>query len=245
MRAFFTALQFLTILPAGSKGDVSEKDLSSSIAWFPAVGLIIGVLLALSYFALSYLFPLPVVCAFVLVLSVVITGGLHIDGFIDTVDGIASRADRKRMLEIMREGRPGALGLAAAILLFLSKLSLLLSLPKGTVEVSLVVMSVLSRSSFVAAGLFYPYARDGEGLGKKFLGRAVSRDTVIASLTFIAVIVFVFRLKTLILLAVVSAVFFAFNAYFMKKLGGLTGDTMGAVGEVMEVIALALAVVLI
>lgn len=245
MKSFLVALQFLTILPVRLKGDVPERDLSSSVAWFPAVGLIVGVVLAFLYGALSYLFPLPVVCAFVIALSALITGGLHIDGFIDTVDGIASGADKKRMLEIMREGRPGALGLAAVVLLFLSKYSLLISLPKGTVEVSLIAMSVLSRGSFVAAAVFYPYAREGDGLGKRFIGKVKGGGAIIAAFTILAVLVFIFRLNVFILIPVASAAFLACNHYFMKKLGGLTGDTIGAVGEVMEVIALAIAVVLI
>ncbi|MFA5336500.1 MAG: adenosylcobinamide-GDP ribazoletransferase [Candidatus Omnitrophota bacterium] len=245
MKGFLVALQFLTILPVRLKAAVSDEDLSSSIAWFPAVGLIVGAVLAFSYAALSYLFPLPVVCAFVTALSALVSGGLHIDGFIDTVDGIASGADKKRMLEIMREGRPGALGLAAVVLLFLSKYALLISLPKGTVEVSLVAMSVLSRGSYVAASVFYPYAREGDGLGKRFIGKVKRGGAVMAALTLLVILAFIFRLNVLILMPVAAAVFLACNHYFMKKIGGLTGDTIGAVGEVIEVIVLAIAVVLI
>ncbi|MFA5165502.1 MAG: adenosylcobinamide-GDP ribazoletransferase [Candidatus Omnitrophota bacterium] len=246
MKGFLAALQFLTIMPVRLKGGVSEKEMPSSAAWFPAVGLIVGILLAFAYDALSYIFPAPVVCAFVLTLSEVVTGGLHIDGFIDTMDGIASGADRKRMLEIMHEGRPGALGLAAVILLFLSKFSLLLSLPKGTVEISLVAMSVISRASFVASAVFYPYAREGsEGLGKMFIGRIKRPASAIAAVTLLATVLFIFRTRALILIPAVAAVFIACNLYFKKKLGGVTGDTIGAVGEVLEVIVLAIAVVLI
>ncbi len=82
------------------------------MAYFPLVGLLIGAALAISYKILILIFPHAVTCAFIMIINVVIAGGLHIDGFIDTFDAIASGADRKRMLEIMREGRPGAVGLA-------------------------------------------------------------------------------------------------------------------------------------
>ncbi len=246
MKGFLAALQFLTIIPVKLKGGVSEDEMPSSAAWFPAVGLIVGILLAFAYEALSRIFPVPVVCAFVLTLSEAVTGGLHIDGFIDTMDGIASGADRKRMLEIMHEGRPGALGLASVILLFLSKYSLLLSLPEGTAGISLVAMSVMSRASFVASAVFYPYAREGsEGLGKVFIGKVKQPAAVIAAVTLLAVVIFIFRARALILLPAVAAAFIACNLYFSKKLGGVTGDTIGAVGEVLEVIVLAIAVVLI
>ena len=245
MKGFLSALQFLTVIPVKIKGGVSDEEISSSAAWFPAVGLIVGILLAFAYDALSYVFPAPVVCAFVLTLSEAVTGGLHIDGFIDTMDGIASGADRKRMLEIMHEGRPGALGLAAVILLFLLKYSLLLSLPKGTVEISLVAMSVVSRASFVASAVFYPYARENSGgLGKIFIGRIKRPASIIAATTLLAAVIVIFRARAFILLPVVAAVFIVCNSYFRRKLGGVTGDTIGAVGEVLEVIVLAVTVAL-
>lgn len=246
MKGFLAALQFLTIIPVKLKGGVSDEEMSSSAAWFPAIGLIIGIFLAFAYEALSRIFPVPVVCAFVLTLSEAVTGGLHIDGFIDTMDGIASGADRKRMLEIMHEGRPGALGLAAVILLFLSKFSLLLSLPKGTAGISLIAMSVMSRASFVASAVFYPYAREGsEGLGKVFIGKVKRPAAVIAAVTLLAAAISIFSIRSLILLPAVAAAFIACNLYFSRKLGGVTGDTIGAVGEMLEVIVLAIAVVLI
>ncbi|MDD5738094.1 MAG: adenosylcobinamide-GDP ribazoletransferase, partial [Candidatus Omnitrophica bacterium] len=245
MKGFLSALQFLTVIPVKIKGGVSDEEISSSAAWFPAVGLIVGIFLAFAYEALSHVFPAPVVCAFVLTLSEAVTGGLHIDGFIDTMDGIASGADRKRALEIMHEGRPGALGLAAVILLFLSKYSLLLSLPKGTVEISLVAMSVVSRASFVASAVFYPYAREGsEGLGKIFIGKVKRPAAMIAAVTLLAAVIFILRAGALIMLPAAAAAFIVCNFYFKRKLGGVTGDTIGAVGEVLEVIVLAAAVAL-
>lgn len=245
MKGFLAALQFLTIIPVKLKVGVSDNEMSSSAAWFPAVGLIVGIFLAFAYEALIRIFPVPVVCAFVLTLSEIVTGGLHIDGFIDTMDGIASGADRKRMLEIMHEGKPGALGIAAVILLFLSKFSLLLSLPNGTAGISLVAMSVMSRASFVASAAFYPYAREGsEGLGKMFIGRVKRPAAIIAAVTLLAAVIFIFRIKAFILLPAVAAAFIACNLYFKRKLGGVTGDTIGAVGEVIEVIVLAIVVAL-
>ena len=245
MKSFLTALQFLTSLPIKIKGEVSDRDLAGSMAWFPAIGLLIGCVLALSYNILILILPHAVACAFIMIINVVVSGGLHIDGFIDTFDAIASGADRKRMLEIMREGRPGAIGIASAILLFIAKYSLLVSLPKGTVEVSLIAMAVLSRGSFVASSAFYPYARQGEGLGEKFARRITKKDIAISAATLLAVLAAILRMKILIFIPAACCAILVFDGYFLRKFGGITGDTMGALGEIMEVISLALIVVLI
>jgi len=232
-------------MPVRLKAAVTDRDLARSMAYFPLVGLLIGAALALFYNILNLLFSGPITCSFILILSAMITGGLHIDGFIDTFDGIASGADKKRTLEIMREGRPGAIGIAAIILLFLAKYSLLVSLPKGTVEVSLIAMTTLGRWSLVASSALFPYAREGEGLGRRFIQNLSRKEGYIATLFALSVMIFIFKLKVLILIPVVAVLLAGFNFYFYKKLGGITGDTLGALNEITEALTLALAVVLI
>lgn len=244
MKSFLIALQFLTSIPVRVGRSVAEGELAGSMAYFPLVGFLIGVILALAYNILNLIFPHPVNCAFILILNVMITGGLHIDGFIDTFDGIASGGDKNRMLEIMREGRPGAVGIAAAILLFLAKYSLLVSLPNGTVEMSLIMMAGLSRWSFVISAALYPYARDKEGLGEKFIRYLKPKGVIISTATILIVSVLVFRFRTFILIPVILCALLAFNSYMRKKVGGITGDTLGALGEIIEMISLAVCVIL-
>ncbi len=245
MRRILVAIQFLTSIPVRIKGEITDRDLAGSMAYFPLVGLLAGAILALSYNILVLFFPHAAVCAFIMIINVVICGGLHIDGFIDTFDAIASGADRKRMLEIMKEGRPGAVGMASVVLLFIAEYSLLVSLPGKAVAMSLIAMAVLSRTSFVISSALYPYARETQGLGKKFAGRLTKK--VIATALLIAIVVFslIYRLKVFAFIPAAFCVILAFNSYFFRKFGGITGDTMGALGEIMEVTALALAVVLI
>ena len=244
MRRFLVALQFLTPVPIRIKGAIGDKDLAGSAAYFPLVGLLAGAALVLSYKILNLVFPYAVTCAFLMIINVMISGGLHIDGFIDTFDALASGSDRKRMLEIMKEGRPGAVGMAAVVLLFIAKYSLLVSLPKEAVEASLIVMAVMSRTSFVASSALYTYARDVEGLGGKFAKRLSKPAVMIAAITALAVLSAIFKLKVFVFIPAVLCIIMGFNHYFNKKLGGITGDTMGALGEIMEVASLALAVVL-
>ncbi len=245
MKGLLVALQFLTSIPVKIKGKITDKDLAGSMAYFPLAGLLVGALLALSYNILVLVFPHAVVCAFIMIINVMLCGGLHIDGFIDTFDAIASGADRKRILEIMKEGRPGAVGMASVVLLFIAEYSLLVSLPGEAVAMSLIAMAVLSRTSFVISSAFYPYARETEGLGKKFAGRLAKKDIITALLTAVAVFSLIYRFKVFVFIPAACCVILAFNSYFFRKLGGVTGDTMGALGEIMEVAALALAVALI
>lgn len=245
MKSLLVAMQFLTSIPIRTKGEITDRELAGSMAYFPLVGLLIGAALALFYKILILIFPHAVTCAFIMILNVVIAGGLHIDGFIDTFDAIASGGDKKKMLDIMREGRPGAVGLAAVALLFLAKYSLLVSLPEGTIEASLIAMAVLSRGSFVASCALYPYARTTEGLGGKFAKKLTGKEIAMAAGTAIAAVSLIFGLKVFIVLPAVFLVILVFCGYFYKKLGGITGDTMGALGEIMEVVVLALAVALI
>lgn len=245
MSGFLIALQFLTTTPIKLKGAVTDRDLAGSMAYFPLVGLLVGGALALFYNISNLVFSDPVTCAFILIVNAVITGGLHIDGFIDTFDGIAGGGDKNKVLEIMREGRPQAIGIAAAILLFLAKYSLLVSLPKGAVEVSLIAMTTLGRWSLVASSALFPYAREGEGLGGKFIGRLSRKEGFTATLFALLIVVFIFKFKALILIPIVAVLLVGFNFYFYKKIGGITGDTLGALNEIAETLTLALAVVLI
>ena len=93
MKGLLVALQFLTSIPVKIKGKITDKDLAGSMAYFPLAGLLVGALLALSYNILVLVFPHAVVCAFIMIINVMLCGGLHIDGFIDTFDAIAR--DRK------------------------------------------------------------------------------------------------------------------------------------------------------
>ncbi len=245
MKGLLCAIRFLTVFPAGRPdGENKDEDIAYCAAWFPVVGLITGSMLALSYDLLSMALPLPAVCALVLVLSVVISGGMHADGFIDTADAIASGADRNRMLEIMREGRPGALGITAAILLFLSKFAFILSLRPAAAGVSLVAMAVVGKSSFTASGFFYRYAREGGGLGGSILGKVPRNGLILSAVFCLCILSFVFGLKVFVFFPLVSLVSLLCNTWLVKKLGGLTGDTLGAVSEVLETVTLLLATVL-
>ncbi|MFH0771548.1 MAG: adenosylcobinamide-GDP ribazoletransferase [Candidatus Omnitrophota bacterium] len=245
MKKFLTALQFLTSIPAGDRTVVSDRQLAGSMAYFSFVGLLIGAVLALSYNLLSLIFPHSVSCAFILVFNIILTGGLHTDGFIDTFDAIASGSGAKRMLEIMREGRPGAIGVASAILLFLVKYSLLISFSKADIWAPLILMTVLGRWSLVLSAGLYPYARQGEGLGRKFIQDLKIGEVLSATAMAFAIAFLILNFRAFILMPLACCGALLFNLYMFKKIGGITGDTLGALNELVEVLALSVILVLL
>ena len=119
--AFVAAIQFLTISPAFIRRAFSPQELGRAVGFYPLVGLILGGILAGAYYILSQRFPTPVTVSLILTLWVILTGAIHLDGFLDTYDGLFGGSTPEKRLEIMRDERIGAFALAGAVLLFLTK----------------------------------------------------------------------------------------------------------------------------
>ena len=167
MKGFIIALQFMTRIPLFITIEMDNKDFGRSSRFFPLVGLVIGTILALAYYFANWFFPPLVLGALILILEIIITGGIHFDGFIDTMDGILSARPRERVFEIMKDSRVGAHGVTALLCLVLLKFSLLVSLSSSYILFILLLMPVLGRWAMVFCLAFFPYAKP-EGLGKIF-----------------------------------------------------------------------------
>ena len=239
---FFDALQFLTIVPLPFRRETSPEDVGGSTAYFPLVGLFIGLILAGLNWLFSLFLPAPITNGLLIVALVVITGALHLDGFVDTCDGIAGHKPVEERWRVMHDSRAGAFGIVGVFLLLLVKYASLSSVPESMLMATLVLMPVVSRWAMVYTVFAYPYARD-EGLGKIFKqgtgwpGLATATVTTLAAgigLAWLADIGYFYLAGPAIMLAVgIMAVTMA--TYFKRKFSGLTGDTYGAVNEVAEV----------
>jgi adenosylcobinamide-GDP ribazoletransferase len=160
------ALTFLTRIPICNRSIYQQEDFQKSIFFFPIIGLLIGGILWGSYYLLDMIFPQQITAALLLFIYVVLTGGLHLDGLIDTVDGLYGGMTKERRLEIMKDTNPGAFGVLGAVLILVLKYSIYAQIDQGML-LFLVVAPVLGRQSMVWVQVFYPYARK-EGLGKLF-----------------------------------------------------------------------------
>lgn len=242
---FFTALGFLTIVPLPFRRQVSTAEIGRSLSYFPVVGIVIGLVLAGLNWLLGLFLPTAIIHGLLLVLLVAITGGLHLDGLADTCDGIAGHRTTEDRLRIMRDSRVGAFGVIGVSLILLLKYVSLASVPENLAMATLVIMPVISRWAMVYAIAAYPYARQS-GLGQAFKQDATWLRFTIATIITLAVTSGLARWanSSHFYLAAVAIMLgswlatLAMASYLKRKLSGLTGDTYGAINEVVEVLVL-------
>lgn len=242
MRRFLIALQFLTIIPVKIKSEIEGKDFGASLLYFPIVGLIIGLLLSLGTVSLFFL-PTLVRAAAILIISIFITGGIHLDGFVDTCDGFYGNKPVEKVLEIMRESRIGAMGAIGIVSLLLLKFSMMASLQEAYLWKTLIVMSVFSRWSQCFACNTARYARQA-GKAKYFVEHSRKRDLFIGGIFTLALSLLLMRSKGFILFFLSIIPVYLFIRCIKSKVGGMTGDTIGAVNEIAEVCVLLLGLIL-
>ncbi len=236
--AFFTALGFLTRLPLPS-ATANPAHLGNTPAYFPLVGLLIGLVVALADWGLRLVLPPQVTSALVLILLLAITGGLHVDGLADTCDGFFATADPQRRMEIMRDSRSGSFGVAGVVVILLLQYAALNELPANDRAAALVLMTTLSRWAMSLAVVFFPYAR-AEGLGAAFRTGGRWRNALLATVSAVLIGLAVWGLPASALLVAVAALSWLMGWLLLRRLPGLTGDCYGAINEVTQAIVLLL-----
>lgn len=234
MKPFFAALQFLTVIPVRCR--LSERDYERAPIWFPAVGFLLGIIVALADNALAW-GGLPLFSRSVLTvgLLVALSGGLHLDGLADSADGLLSARPRDRALEIMRDSRIGTMGVLALFFLLAIKVSSLTGLHGTQRQWALILAPIAGRSMILVAMGTLTYARKQGGVASIFIRRK-STVLVICGLAWMsaASIAFLGLWGGLLRLVAVSAVAFLLSIWFSIRLGGFTGDTLGATSEIAE-----------
>lgn len=234
---FLLALQFLTRIPVTLNRPVEDKNLGRSMAFFPLVGLMLGAAAAAVYFVLSIVFPSVVSDLFSLIFLIIITGNMHLDGLMDTADGFFSGKPREAVLEIMKDSRVGSHGVAAGCLALLSKFVLLGQIPPDFKIGAIVLFPVLGRWAQVYGASIYPYVRSGPGKSS-FTNHVGLREILLASVFTMGSIILLLGLKGWILAAAALVSTALLGLYISKKIGGITGDTLGALNELIEIAGL-------
>ncbi len=234
---FGLAWRLLTVIPLPLIPEDFQRPAGRSAAYYPLVGLLLGILLAGMDRFFYFLLPTAVASTLLLTLWVGSTGMLHLDGFMDACDGLLPPRDPARRLEIMKDSRVGAFAVVGVILLLLLKFNSLLVLPDSDRGAALIVAPVLGRWVMPWLMFRYPLARKeglgvlfGQGLGWPQVGLA----SVVAGLT--AFFLFGGLGLLLLILAWLGATLIA--RFALARLGGLTGDIYGATCEVVEVVTL-------
>jgi adenosylcobinamide-GDP ribazoletransferase len=230
----FAAFQFLTIFPAVIRRAFSGVELGRAVGLFPRVGLALGGILYGMDIGLRLLFPAPLVAVMILASWLVLTRALHFDGFLDMCDGLFGGFTPERRLEIMRDSRVGAFGVAGGGLLLLSKYAAILSLAHFS---GLLLAPILGRWALSLAVFGYPYARE-KGLGRDMKDNV--RWSQVVTATIVSVLAAWFFAGWIGLLAfIVSGIVVWLGAGFiLRRIPGLTGDSYGALCEMVEVVVL-------
>ena len=244
MRDFLQALSFLTILPFGRSLSPEEKGLARSMAFYPLAGFVIGGLSALGFYLLSFLFPGPLVLWLTLGLLALLTGGLHLDGFADTIDGLACRGTKEKALAVMRDSRVGAFGVMGLILLIGAKYLALVHLPGQAIPSALILMAVTGRNSMVLVCYRSSYARSTGGLAKSFVENLGLQQVVVSFASALGIASLVMGIKGILAILLAGLFSLGYRIFFVRRLGGVTGDILGAANELAELLCLLLLILL-
>jgi len=236
MRAFWVALQFLTRLPVPRSTTASPEERGRSVPFYPLVGLLLGALL-LGMQSLLAETDAGLQSAMVLLVWVLLTGGLHLDGLADSTDAWAgSHGDRDKALNIMKDAASGPAGVVAVTLILLIKFAALSVLIHENTWSALLIAPVLGRAAIVLLLLTTPYVRP-EGLGAA-QAAFLSRRPAIMALIISAVAITGFGSTGIWALAAALGLLGILRTMMIRRLGGATGDTFGASCELIETAAL-------
>lgn len=236
MRSFLAAVQFLTICPLPKTWCPGEKTLARSARWFPVVGLLIGVTVSALDYMLGHIFPELLTSVFVVVFLMTVSGGLHIDGLADTADGFFSSRPKERVLEIMKDSRTGPMGVAAVMCVVSLKIAAVSSVPASARWWTLMMIPLAGRCALVTNLSVLPYARPEGGLGSVFHKNRSKLQAAWALAVLVVVGWYAGEWLGLLagVLSFVASLLFALHVY--RKIDGLTGDTLGAVCEFVELV---------
>ncbi|AEV64393.1 Cobalamin synthase [Pseudomonas ogarae] len=237
MLPFWIALQFLSSLPVRLPGMPEPEQLGRSLLFYPLVGLLFGVLLWLLN-ALLLGTPLLLHAALLLGAWVLLSGGLHLDGLADSADAwLGGFGDRERTLLIMKDPRSGPIAVITLVLVLLLKFTALLALIEQGQTLALIVVPVLGRAALLGLFLTTPYVRAG-GLGQALADHLPRRAGWQVLWVCALGGVLVAGWAGVLALLVALAVFIGLRQMMLRRLRGCTGDTAGALLELLEMAVL-------
>jgi len=237
------ALRFLTILPIRRGAEFDGLHFQAGLFFFPLIGLGVGVVALLAAALVGQVLPPSLTALVGIVVLAAISGCLHLDGLADSADGMLSSRPRAEKLVIMHDSRIGAMGVIAIVIVLLGKYAALSTVPPAQLAVMLLLMPLAGRCAIILTMALLPYARPEGGLGNLFYSNNTRRAALpAAALWLVAAVVVValagFGLQALLATLVIpTGTVLLFAAWCRRSLGGATGDTLGAVCELSELMA--------
>ncbi len=232
---FWIAWQFLTIIPSPHHREYGNEDLGKAISFFPVVGLFLGAVLFGLDLLLDLFLPSILINILLIITLVVLTGALHLDGFIDTCDGFAIKSSTSDKLTVMSDSRVGGFGVVGGCCLIIAKFASLVALPDGLRASALILMPVLSRWGMVYAISAFPPAKE-EGMGWAVKQKASWKGMTGATLLSLVIALALLNWWGAALMATLCLILMGASKYLCSRFAGLTGDNYGAINEFAEVV---------
>lgn len=233
---FCTAMRFLTLVPISWRAEEDPHHFAGSLTFFPVVGGLIGAGGTLLAALLLAFFPQPVAVILILFYLAFISGCLHLDGLSDSADGLLSSRPREESLSIMKDSRAGAMGVVAVVCLFLAKYAALSAMTPKVLCLAVFFMPFAGRCAILLSMACLQYARKEGGLGVLFYSDDSKSAAFLASAALLLALLILAPGHLIAAVAGLSAVNIFFNKWCRSRLGGATGDTLGAVCELSEMV---------
>lgn len=235
MISIIAAFQFLSIFPTIINRMFTSQEMGRAVAYFPLVGIVLGLLLYFVNYLAQLIFPVSVSAALTLFAWIIFTRAFHLDGFMDSCDGLFGGFTPERRLEIMKDSRMGAFGTIGGILVLLTKYSALLS--SFNLFAALILATTLGRFASPLVIYYFPYARE-DGLGIEMKRNVGIKEVFISTLITAISVWFTSHWLGLILMLASALVAWLIALYAMRLLKGLTGDIYGTITTTVEMLTL-------
>jgi adenosylcobinamide-GDP ribazoletransferase len=237
LQRFFTALKFYTRIPCPSWVKYSEEALNQSTKYFPLIGWIVGGSAALVFWLSSFIFSQPIAILFSMITSILMTGAFHEDGFADVCDGFGGGWTKPQILHIMKDSRLGTYGTIGLILILSLKFFTLAALPIELVPVALIAGHSISRGIAMTFIVTHDYVRDTENSKIKPVAQPLSiQDMLIASGFALIPLLWLPSFYYWLVIIPLWLVKLYLGYFFTNRIGGYTGDCLGATQQITEVV---------
>lgn len=240
MHRFFLALRFLTVWPFDSKREVTEADLVGSTVYYPLVGALLGLVLYFVWFWLKAVLTPMLAAALAVAFWELFTAGLHLDGLMDTFDGLGVRGNREKRLAVMKDSRVGAFGAQALFFAMTVKIAAVAALGETPHAFLFVLVPPAGRTAMVALMATCKYAHNNPGLGKVFADLTGVKHLFAALLLYFLCGLAACGWWVFPFTACGAAFFLVWRYFVLVNFGGITGDLIGATCQLQEIVALLL-----
>jgi len=233
---FFAALRFFTRLPVPGWVRHSAEQLNHAARWFPAIGLIVGTIGAAVTLAALQLWPVQIAVLFGMAATLLVTGAFHEDGLADSIDGFGGGWTKAQVLAIMKDSRIGSYGAIGIGMALLAKFQALAVLPAPTLPLALIAGHAVSRLASTTLIFALDYARDDDTSKSKPLATRMGKgELAVAALCGFAPCLLLPWPQVTVALLLVAVVTLLAARYFVRRIGGYTGDCLGATQQLTEI----------